>query len=49
VLPSHETTEKLSDSVVGLNFKGPFRLASQVGRRMYDGQGGPIINVSSTG
>lgn len=48
-LPSHEMTEALFDSVVGLNFKGPFRLASQIGKRMADGAGGVIINVSSTG
>ena len=48
-VPSHEVTEKLFDSVVGLNFKGPFRLASQVAKRMYDGDGGSIINVSSSG
>jgi NAD(P)-dependent dehydrogenase (short-subunit alcohol dehydrogenase family) len=48
-MPSHEVTEDLFDSVVGLNFKGPFRLASQVAKRMYDGEGGVIINVSSTG
>jgi NAD(P)-dependent dehydrogenase (short-subunit alcohol dehydrogenase family) len=47
-VPSHETTEQLFDSVVGLNFKGPFRLASQVGKRMFDGEGGAIINVGST-
>ena len=46
-VPSHEVTEQLFDSVVGLNFKGPFRLASQVGRRMSEGDGGVIINVSS--
>ncbi len=46
---SHEVTEELFDSVVGLNFKGPFRLASQVARRMRDGDGGVIINVSSSG
>jgi NAD(P)-dependent dehydrogenase (short-subunit alcohol dehydrogenase family) len=48
-MPSHEVTEELFDSVVGLNFKGPFRLASQVAKRMYDGDGGVIINVSSSG
>ena len=48
-VPSAEVTEELFDSVVGLNFKGPFRLASQIGRRMYDGDGGVIINVSSSG
>ena len=40
--------------MVNLNFKGPFRLASQIGKRMFDaaeagGEGGSIINVSSTG
>ncbi len=47
--PSHEVTEAMFDSVVNLNFKGPFRLASQVAKRMFDGEGGSIINVSSTG
>jgi len=47
--PSHEVTEKLFDSVVNLNFKGPFRLAAQIGKRMFDGDGGCIINVSSSG
>ncbi|MET0370182.1 MAG: glucose 1-dehydrogenase [Sphingobium sp.] len=47
--PSHEVTEQLFDSVVNLNFKGPFRLASQIAKRMWDGDGGTIINVSSTG
>lgn len=46
--PSHEVTEQLFDSVLNLNFKGPFRLASQLGKRMADGDGGAIINVSST-
>ena len=48
-MPSHEVTEALFDAVVNLNFKGPFRLASQVAKRMADGDGGAIINVSSTG
>src|SRR6266478_7250547 len=48
-VPSHEVTEQLFDSVVGLNFKGPFRLASQIAKRMYDRDGGSIINVSSSG
>src|SRR5271169_3209259 len=47
--PSHEVTEALFDSVMNLNFKGPFRLASQVAKRMADGEGGVIINVSSSG
>lgn len=48
-MASHEVTEQLFDSVVNLNFKGPFRLASQIAKRMADGDGGSIINVSSTG
>jgi NAD(P)-dependent dehydrogenase (short-subunit alcohol dehydrogenase family) len=47
--PSHEVTEALFDSVVNLNFKGPFRLASQIAHRMAEGDGGCIINVSSVG
>ena len=45
--PSHELTEALFDSVLNLNFKGPFRLASQIGHRMHEGSGGAIINISS--
>jgi NAD(P)-dependent dehydrogenase (short-subunit alcohol dehydrogenase family) len=48
-MPSHEVTEQLFDSVLNLNFKGPFRLASQVAKRMADGEGGCIINVTSSG
>ena len=47
--PSHDMPESLFDSVMNLNFKGPFRLASQIGKRMADGDGGTIINISSTG
>lgn len=50
VAPSSlETTEKLMDSVLNLNFKGPFRLSAQVGSRMAAGDGGSIINISSYG
>ncbi len=45
--PSHEVSEQLFDSVLNLNFKGPFRLASRIGKRMADGDGGCIINISS--
>lgn len=48
-VPSHEVTEQLFDSVLGLNFKGPYRLASQVAHRMKQAGGGVIINVSSSG
>ena len=44
---SHQVSEALFDSIMNLNFKGPFRLASQVAKRMADGDGGVIINVSS--
>jgi NAD(P)-dependent dehydrogenase (short-subunit alcohol dehydrogenase family) len=44
-----DVTEKLFDSVVNLNFKGPFRLAALVGERMHAAGGGSIINVSSSG
>ncbi len=42
-------TEKLFDSVVNLNLKGPFRLSVLVGDRMMAAGGGSIINVSSSG
>jgi len=42
-------TEKLFDSVMNLNFKGPFRLTSLVGDRMVADGGGSIINVSTSG
>ncbi|WP_226019023.1 SDR family NAD(P)-dependent oxidoreductase [Novosphingobium sp. FKTRR1] len=51
--PSHDMPESLFDSVLNLNFKGPFRLASQIGHRMasddFGRDGGAIINISSTG
>ncbi|GGE01389.1 short-chain dehydrogenase [Tsuneonella deserti] len=47
-MPSHEVSEALFDSVLNLNFKGPFRLAAQVAHRMAQGDGGAIVNVSST-
>ena len=46
---SAETSEELFDKVVSVNFKGPFRLSALVGERMAAGDGGSIINVSSTG
>jgi NAD(P)-dependent dehydrogenase (short-subunit alcohol dehydrogenase family) len=46
---SVETSEELFDKVVGVNFKGPFRLGSLVGARMVQAGSGSIINVSSTG
>jgi NAD(P)-dependent dehydrogenase (short-subunit alcohol dehydrogenase family) len=44
-----EVTEELFDKVIAVNLKGPFRLCALVGERMAAGEGGSIINVSSTG
>ncbi len=41
-------SEELFDKVMSVNFKGPFRLSALIGERMAAGQGGSIINVSST-
>jgi len=43
-----ETSEELFDKVMSVNFKGPFRLSALVGSRMAAGDGGSIINISST-
>jgi NAD(P)-dependent dehydrogenase (short-subunit alcohol dehydrogenase family) len=43
-----ETSETLFDKVIDINFKGPFRLSSLVGEKMMAGDGGVIINLSST-
>jgi NAD(P)-dependent dehydrogenase (short-subunit alcohol dehydrogenase family) len=42
-------SEELFDKVIGVNLKGPFRLAALVGERMVEAGSGSIINVSSTG
>ena len=44
-----DVTEELFDKVIGVNLKGPFRLAALIGERMIAAGGGSIINVSSTG
>ncbi len=41
-------TEELFDKVIGVNLKGPYRLSAIIGERMAKGEGGCIINVSST-
>ncbi len=33
--------------MIGVNFKGPFRLCALAGERMYEAGGGAIINMSS--
>lgn len=42
-----EVTEELFDKTVGVNLKGPFRLAALAGARMKAAGGGSIINISS--
>jgi NAD(P)-dependent dehydrogenase (short-subunit alcohol dehydrogenase family) len=42
-------TEELYDKTHAVNAKGPFRLATVFGARMFDGDGGSIINVSTAG
>lgn len=41
-------TEALYDKVLDVNMKGPFRLSALAGEQMAAGEGGSIINVSST-
>jgi len=43
----YDVSEKLFDSVVGVNFKGPFRLCAVAGKKLYEAGGGAIINMSS--
>lgn len=40
--------EDLFDKVIALNLKGPYRLSALIGTRMAEGEGGSIINISST-
>ena len=42
-----KVSEALFDKVIGVNFKGPFRIIARVGTRMADAGGGSIINISS--
>jgi NAD(P)-dependent dehydrogenase (short-subunit alcohol dehydrogenase family) len=44
-----DVSEKLFDTVLNINLKGPFRLGVLVASRMVKADGGVIINVSSTG
>jgi NAD(P)-dependent dehydrogenase (short-subunit alcohol dehydrogenase family) len=49
VYPSlDQVSEELFDKVIAVNLKGHFRLGALVGTRMAAGDGGSIINVSST-
>jgi NAD(P)-dependent dehydrogenase (short-subunit alcohol dehydrogenase family) len=42
-----QVSEELFDKVIGVNLKGPFRLAARIGTRMKQDGRGSIINVSS--
>jgi len=44
-----DVSEILFDKVLNVNLKGPFRLSALVGPRMAAGDGGSIINITSTG
>lgn len=46
---SMETSEALFDKIIAVNFKGAYRLSALIGSRMMAGDGGSIINISSTG
>lgn len=46
---SLETSEELFDKVVGVNFKGPFRLSALAGTHMVEMGGGSIVSISSIG
>ena len=46
-LPS--VSESLYDKTHAVNARGPFRLAALFGQRMFDGDGGCIINVTTAG
>jgi NAD(P)-dependent dehydrogenase (short-subunit alcohol dehydrogenase family) len=43
-----DVSEDLYDKVLAVNLKGPFRLTALIGERMAAGEGGSIINISST-
>ena len=43
-----QTSEALFDKIIDVNFKGPFRLSVLVGEKMMAGEGGTIVNLSST-
>jgi NAD(P)-dependent dehydrogenase (short-subunit alcohol dehydrogenase family) len=45
---ARELSEDLFDKILAVNLKGPFRLSSLFGTRMAEGDGGAIINITST-
>jgi NAD(P)-dependent dehydrogenase (short-subunit alcohol dehydrogenase family) len=42
-----EVTEIYWEKVVGVNLKGPFKMTVELGCRMFEGDGGSIINLST--
>lgn len=42
-----ELSEELFDKVIGVNLRGPFRLAVRAGELMQGKQGGAIVNITS--
>jgi NAD(P)-dependent dehydrogenase (short-subunit alcohol dehydrogenase family) len=42
-----EVTEEYWEKVVGVNLKGPFKMTVEFGCRMFEGDGGSIINLST--
>jgi NAD(P)-dependent dehydrogenase (short-subunit alcohol dehydrogenase family) len=44
-----DVNEQMWDSVLNLNLRGPFRLATLIGTRMVEAGRGSIINISSSG
>jgi len=50
VAPSSlETSEELFDKVIAINLRATFRLSALFGAQMQAGDGGAIVNISSTG
>jgi NAD(P)-dependent dehydrogenase (short-subunit alcohol dehydrogenase family) len=46
---SSAVSQEMFDKIVGVNFKGPFRLSALIGDRMVKAGRGSIINISSAG
>lgn len=47
VAKNEDVTEELFNKILGVNFKGPYRLSTLVCARMAAGDGGSVINISS--
>ena len=44
-----ETTQELFDKIIAVNLRSVFRLSALFGTQMFRGEGGSIVNISSTG